>query len=48
MTTERVLKDIPLSDVQMVIEDFKSEDCTDVKAEEQPDGRFTVRAMCPN
>jgi len=47
MATVKVLKDIPESDVNQVISDFESEGCT-VEKEKQPNGKFTVRATCPD
>jgi len=47
MATVKVLKDIPESDVDKVISDFESEKCT-VEKEQQPNGKFTVRATCPD
>ncbi len=47
MATEKVLTDIPASDVDEVVSDFESEGCT-VKKEKQPDGKYTVRATCPD
>lgn len=47
MATVKVLEDIPESDVDQVIRDFESEGCT-VEKKEQPNGKFTVRATCPD
>lgn len=48
MATQKVLTDIPESEVHEVIEDFQSEGCTNVTREKQPNGRWTVRALCPD
>ena len=47
MATVKVIEDIPESDVDQVIRDFESERCT-VEKEQQPNGKFTVRATCPD
>jgi hypothetical protein len=47
MATVQVLKDVPESDVDQVISDFESEGCT-VEKEKQPNGKYTVRATCPD
>ena len=47
MPTQKVLKDIPEDEVDQVIEDFKSENCTTEK-EKQANGLYTVRATCPD
>lgn len=47
MMQEYVLQDIPESDVEMVKADFRSDNCTDIHAEAQPNGLWTVKAMCP-
>lgn len=47
MTTERVLRDIPESNVDEVIRSFESQGCTAAK-EPQDNGRWTVRAQCPD
>ena len=47
MTTVKVLKDIPESDVDQVVSDFESQGCT-VKKEQQSNGKYTVRATCPD
>jgi hypothetical protein len=47
MPTVKVLKDIPESDVDQVIEDFETEGCT-AKEERQANGMYTVRATCPD
>jgi hypothetical protein len=46
MSVERVLTDIPDSDVDAVVKDFESEKCS-VTKEKQPNGKWTVRATCP-
>jgi hypothetical protein len=45
---EKVLTDVPESEVQQVIDDFKSEGCTQVTKEKQANGLWTVRATCPD
>lgn len=47
MAKEIVLTDIPEDQVQEVVDDFKSEGCTDVTKERQNNGLWTVRATCP-
>ena len=47
MPTERVLTDIPESDVDEVVSDFESEGCT-TKKEKQTNGKWTVTATCPD
>ena len=47
MATIKVLKDIPESDVDQVIRDFESEGCS-VEKEKQPNGKYSVRATCPD
>jgi hypothetical protein len=46
MAIERVLTDIPTSEVDEVVSDFESEGCT-VTKEKQNNGLWTVRASCP-
>ncbi len=46
MSVKKVLKDIPESDVREVVRSFEREGCT-VEKEKQPDGKWTVRATCP-
>lgn len=48
MATERILTDVPDDAVDRVVEDFRSEGCTKVSKEKQPNGRWTVRAVCPD
>lgn len=43
---ERKLTDIPSDEVEQVTQDFESEGCT-VSITQQPDGRWTVIATCP-
>jgi hypothetical protein len=47
MSLERELKNIPDSEVDKIVADFKSEKCDPVTKEKQPDGKWTVRATCP-
>jgi hypothetical protein len=47
MPVERILRDIPDSQVDKVVEDFESEGCTATK-DRQDDGLWTVRASCPD
>jgi len=47
MVTVKVLEDIPESDVDQILSDFESEGCT-VEKKEQLNGKFTVRATCPD
>ncbi len=44
---QRTLTDIPDSDVDEVMNDFKSEGCK-VEKQRQSDGKWTVTASCPN
>ncbi len=46
MSIVRTLKDIPESEVDEIVKDFESEGCT-VEKEKQPNGKWTVRATCP-
>lgn len=46
MAIERILTDIPDSDLDQVVSDFESEGCT-VTKEKQPDENWTVKAICP-
>ncbi len=46
MAVERVLTDVPDSQVDEVVSDFESEGCTATK-ESQSNGMWTVRATCP-
>ncbi len=39
---------VPEADMKQVEADFKSEGCTEVKSEKQADGRWTIRATCPD
>ena len=43
---ERVLRDIPDSEVAEVVSDLESEGCTVTKVK-QSDGKWTVKAVCP-
>jgi hypothetical protein len=47
MAKERIMKDIPKSEVNQVVKDFESEGCN-VEIKEQPNGNFTVIATCPD
>ena len=47
MPIERVLTDIPESEVEQVVSDFESEGCS-VSKERQANGLWTVRAICPD
>ena len=47
MPTEKVMRDVPESELQELIEDLESEGCT-VEKEKQPNGKWTVRATCPD
>ena len=47
MSVERVLTDIPDGEEDAVVKDFESEGCIASK-EKQPNGKWTVRATCPN
>lgn len=44
---EYTLKDIPESDVEKVKDDFRSDGCVDVHAEQQDNGLWSVTASCP-
>lgn len=46
MSKIKILKDIPDSDVNQVIVDFKSEGCS-VEKIKQTNGKWTVKATCP-
>ena len=46
MAIEKVLEDIPESDVDQVVSDLESEGCS-VEKEKQQNGKYTVRAICP-
>jgi hypothetical protein len=46
MSIERTLTDVPDSEVNQVVSDFVSEGCSVVK-EKQANGKWTVRATCP-
>jgi len=48
MATHKILTDIPENEVQQVMDDFESEGCTDVTKEKQPNGLWTVKAICPD
>lgn len=48
MATEKILTDIPEEDVDKVVEDFKSEGCNPVNKEKQENGKWTVKAICPD
>lgn len=45
---QKVLTDIPEEQVQEIIDDFKSEHCTEVTKEKQNNGLWTVKATCPD
>ena len=47
MAIERVLTDIPESEVDEVVSDFESEGCIVTKAK-QNNGLWTVKASCPD
>lgn len=46
MAKDRILTDIPESDLDQVVSDFESEGCT-VTKKKQADGNWTVKAVCP-
>ena len=48
MPTKRTLEDIPDSDVDQVVKDFQSENCTDIQKQRQGNGKWTVTATCPD
>ena len=45
---KRILRDIPEASLAQVVKDFESEGCTIAKKEQQPDGRWTIEAECPD
>ncbi len=45
--TERILTDVPESELDEVVHDFKSAGCT-AEPEKQEDGNWTVKATCPD
>lgn len=47
MPREFIRRDIPASDVDQVARDFEDDGCT-VERTRQPDGRWTVKATCPD
>jgi hypothetical protein len=48
MLKENILKDITESAVEQVVGDFKKAKCQNVTKEQQPNGKWTVKAMCPD
>ncbi len=46
MAIERILNDVPESEVNEVVGDLESEGCT-VKKEKQNNGLWTIKASCP-
>lgn len=47
MAKMQELKNVPADQVDRIVESFKRDKCTDIEKIEQSDGKFTVRAMCP-
>jgi len=45
MKYERVLKDVPETQLQLVEDDFKSDGAEKVIKEKQPDGLWTIRVV---
>jgi hypothetical protein len=48
MSKERVLTDVPDSDVESVMQNFTDSGCKPVTKEPQSNGKWTVRAVCPD
>ena len=47
MPTQETLKDVPASEVDAIVQDFKDAGATNVVKTQQPDGRYTVVATFP-
>ena len=42
------MTDIPESDVGDIVAGLEADECTNIKKEKQPDGKWTVTATCPD
>lgn len=47
MPRTETLTDVPVDEVDQVVQDFKDAGATDVQKTKQPDGRYTVVATYP-
>jgi hypothetical protein len=45
---DKILTDILEEDVDQVVEDFESEGCSPVNKKKQKNGKWTVKATCPD